>query len=319
MRRIVTALRSPATRWAFLGVALAIAVYAVWANWANLVQAAQELSMTTMIEATAMSFIYVWLTLLSWRRVLTDLGSRLPLRAATSLFGVSQIGKYIPGGVWNIVAAAELGADQHIPRRRSVTAMTVAVLISLATGAAVGSVAFVFAPPEVLGPWRWALWTVPLLIAVLVPAVMNRAIAWAFRITRREPLEHPLTSRGLGVAVAWAVAAWLVAGLQVWLLATELGMPANGQTLALATGGYALAWVVGFLIVFVPAGAGAREAVLLLVIGGTLGSGAVLMVVLVSRALLTVVDLVLAGLGIVLERRRRRGLVHAPGRSTAVR
>ena len=42
MRRIVAALRSPGTRWAFLGIAIAIAIYAVWANWADLVQAARQ-------------------------------------------------------------------------------------------------------------------------------------------------------------------------------------------------------------------------------------------------------------------------------------
>ncbi|SDD82109.1 hypothetical protein SAMN05216410_0220 [Sanguibacter gelidistatuariae] len=318
MKRIVGALRSPVTRWVFLGVALAIAVYAVWANWADLVLAAEELSPLTIAGATVASFVYVWLTLLSWRRILTDLGSHLPLGAATSLFGVSQIGKYIPGGVWNIVAAAELGADRQIPRRRSVTAMTVAVLVSIASGAAVGCVAFALAPAEVLGVWRWALWGAPLLMVLLVPAVMNRVIAWIFRLTRREPLEHPLTARGLTASVGWAVASWLVAGLQVWLLATGLGLPMSGQTLALAVGGYALAWVVGFLVVFVPAGAGAREAVLLLVLGGSLGSGAVLMVVLASRALLTVVDLTLAGVGIALERHHKRGRVELTDRPTTL-
>lgn len=303
MKKALALVRSPITRWVFLGVALATAVYAVWANWAELTVAATELSPLTIAESAAVSVLYVWLTLLSWRTLLADLGSPLPIRAATALFGVSQIGKYIPGGVWNIVAAAELGADHQIPRRRSVTAMTVAVLVSLVSGAAVGCAAFALAPAEILGTWRWLLWCTPLLVVLLIPPVLNRVISWVFRIARRDPLEHPLTTRGLAVAVGWAAAAWIVAGLQVWLLATALGMEMSAQSLALAIGGYALAWIVGFLVIFVPAGAGAREGVLLLVLGGTLGSGAVLMVVLVSRALLTIVDLALAAIGATIGRR----------------
>jgi uncharacterized membrane protein YbhN (UPF0104 family) len=63
---------------------------------------------------------------------------------------------------------------------------------------------------------------------------------------------------------------------------------------------------VGFVVVVVPAGAGAREAALLLALGGSLAHGSVLLTVLVSRVLTTVVDLVLAGAGLVALRRHRR-------------
>lgn len=306
MKRVVAALRSPLVRWLFLAVALGLAVFAVWVNWDALVEASQRLSALTILGAAVASVVYVALTLLSWKRILADLGSDLSAGGATALFGVSQIGKYVPGGVWNIVAAAELGADQDIPRRRSVTAMTVAILVSLVSGVVVGCAAFVVAPADALGGWGWLVWVVPFSIVALFPPVTNAFISWVFRVTKREPLEHPLTTRGLAVSVAWSLAAWAVAGVQVWVLATGLGMPLSASTLALAVGGYALAWVVGFLVVFVPAGAGAREVVLLAVLGGSLATGSVLLVVLMSRALLTVVDLALAGLGLVIARRIRR-------------
>jgi uncharacterized membrane protein YbhN (UPF0104 family) len=83
-------------------------------------------------------------------------------------------------------------------------------------------------------------------------------------------------------------------------------MPPTARGLALAVGGYALAWVVGFLVVVVPAGAGARELVLVAVLAGTLPHAAVLLVVLVSRVLVTLVDLLFAGLGMLVVRRRGR-------------
>jgi uncharacterized membrane protein YbhN (UPF0104 family) len=73
-------------------------------------------------------------------------------------------------------------------------------------------------------------------------------------------------------------------------------MPATGRTFALAVGGYALAWVVGFLVVVAPAGLGAREVVLAAVLAGQLDRGSVIAVVLLSRIATTVVD-VAAGLG----------------------
>jgi len=104
------------------------------------------------------------------------------------------------------------------------------------------------------------------------------------------------------------------AGLQVWMVAVELGMSADARTFALAVGGYALAWVVGFLVILVPAGAGAREGVLLAILVGSLPSGSTILLVLVSRALLTVVDLGFAAVGGLLARRSRP----APATSTVV-
>jgi hypothetical protein len=306
MSRLLAFARSPIVRWAFLALALALAVYAVWANWDELVDALDRLSVARLALALVASAVYVALTMLSWRAVLTDLGSRLSVLSAAALFGVSQIGKYVPGGVWNVVAAAELGADHKIPRRRSVTAMGVAVLVSVVSGVVVGCLGLALAPGDARDRWGWIVWLAPVLLVLLVPAVLNRIVAWALRTARREPLTEPLTTRGLGASVLWSLAAWVVAGVQVWVLATALGMDATPRTYALALGGYALAWVVGFLVVFVPAGAGAREAVLVAVLSGALSQGAVLVVVLVSRVLLTVVDVAAAGFGLLVARREAR-------------
>ncbi|RPF20107.1 lysylphosphatidylglycerol synthase domain-containing protein [Myceligenerans xiligouense] len=300
-------MRSPAVRWGFLLVAVGLAVWYVVDARAELADAAAMLSGGTLAAVVGLGFVYVWCTLIAWRAVLTDLGSRLSLRDAVSVFGLSQLGKYLPGGVWNVVAAAEIGADHSIPRHRSVASMGVAVLVSVVSGAAVGAVALPFVSAGALGAWGWIVWITPAIAVVLLPPVLNRLIGLALRLGGREPLARNLTWRGLAVTTAWSVAGWLVAGTQTWLLATGLGMTPSARTFALAVGGWALAWTVGFLVVIAPAGAGVREVVLAGVLAGSLpGTAAPALAVLVSRVVLTLVDGVLAGAGLLLARRRAR-------------
>lgn len=83
-------------------------------------------------------------------------------------------------------------------------------------------------------------------------------------------------------------------------------MTPNVPTLLLCIGGYAMAWSVGFLVIFVPAGAGVREVILAVVLGGSLAAGEVLVVVILSRLVLTIADVALGLLGLVLGRRMRR-------------
>lgn len=119
-----------------------------------------------------------------------------------------------------------------------------------------------------------------------------------------------MTFKGLGLATLLAIIAWGVAGVQVWLLAVGFGMSPSVSGLLLAVGAYALAWVVGFLAVFMPAGTGVREGILSLFFTGVLSSGGVLAVVLVSRIAMTVADLVFAGTGALLLRGHRNNKAH---------
>jgi len=305
VKRLLGLLRHPWVRLGFVLVAVAAAVVAVVTERAAIAHALRELSPGTVLVAAALGVPYLVCTLGSWRAILADLGSPLTRSEAITVFGVSQLGKYVPGGVWNVVAAAELGAERSIPRRRSLSAMAVAILVALVTGVALGVVTVATVGEGDLD-LRWLWVAAPLLLAAMVPAVLNRLLALAMRVARRPPLEQPLTANGAARAVAWALASWVVIGAQVWLLAGGLGLPLTAGTFLRCVGAFALAWVVGFLVVVVPAGLGAREVVLAAMLGGVLEPAAVIVVVLASRVLQTIGDLALAALGGALARRGGR-------------
>lgn len=305
--RVVRVLRSPVTRRVFVVVALGAAVWAVASQWDQVREAIRSLSPWVLVLSLVLSIGYVSITMLSWRAVLSDLGSRLPLRDAARLFFVSQVGKYLPGGVWNVLAAAEMGVDHAIPRRRSISVMVISILVSIVTGLALAVGAVALAPEDVASSYGWVVWAFPLFVLALTPPVLNRFLTLALRLTKRPPLEHPLSSRGIAVSGMWALVSWLGAGALVWVIATGAGMPPTAATFALSVGGYALAWTVGFLVVFVPAGVGVREAVLAAVLAGQLGTGGVVVTVLLCRVLMTVADLVLGLVAAAASRRRAAG------------
>ncbi|WP_219109203.1 lysylphosphatidylglycerol synthase domain-containing protein [Actinomyces sp. 594] len=303
---ITGALRSTPVRIGFLILVVALAVYAVVSQWDDIVAAMAGMSPLALLGSLLAGVVYVLLTMLAWRVLLADMGTTLPPSAAFRVFFVSQLGKYMPGGVWNILAAAELGADHDIPRRRSVSVMAVTVIVSIVTGAALAVGTMPFASERLRDSYGWVTWTLPVFVTMLAPPVLNRLLRLVFRLTGRPPLEHPVSWSGIGACTAWTLLAWAVAGVQVWLLAVGIGMEASAATLALCVGGYAMAWTVGFLIVFVPAGAGVREGVLGLVLAGSLSTGGVVAVVLLSRVVLTIADLAMGGAGIVAARQGRR-------------
>ena len=145
------------------------------------------------------------------------------------------------------------------------------------------------------------LYAATAILACLHPRVVNPVVDRVLRLARRTPLERPLTGRAVAVALGWALLSWLLLGCHVWILAVRLDAP-PAKAFALAVGGFAFAWSAGFLAVVAPAGAGVRDLLLVAALSGTMSTGSATAIALTSRILMTVGDLVLAGLAALSRR-----------------
>jgi uncharacterized membrane protein YbhN (UPF0104 family) len=105
-------------------------------------------------------------------------------------------------------------------------------------------------------------------------------------------------------AAGWGLVSWLAYGLHVWVLAGAL-TTADLPLLASATGAFAAAWCAGFLLMVAPAGAGVREAALVLLLGGSLTRPQASVVAVVSRLLFVLGDLGWGGVALLAGRRAR--------------
>jgi hypothetical protein len=280
----------------FVLVTVTAVVLAIVLDYERFVVAARQLGLGSLAIAFALTLVNVLAAAAAWRSVLADLGSRLPVPGAFRVFLVGGLGKYLPGSVWFLIAQTQMAARQRVPRQRAASASIVTLVLAVATAVLASLAAVPFAG----GLPGWFRWLPPLLLpailAALYPPLLNRVMARVFELIHRPPPEHELSALGVVRAVAWSLLTWAAVGGQVAVLAVTVGAPLELRTLVLCLGGYALAWALGFAAVVAPAGAGAREATLALVLSPVLAPGPALVVVLVSRVLLTVADLSLAGL-----------------------
>ena len=235
----------------------------------------------------------MFLSFLVWRGTLAVLGNRLPTRPAARLFFVTQLGKYLPGAVWPVVAQMRLGKELGVPEQRMGLAFLLTLGLSTLVGILVGAAAL---PALLQAEGRvvlLGLLAVPLLVALLVPRVLNALLGTALRILRRPGLERPLHERDVLRGVGAALVFWLVYGGHVWLLAVGLGAD-PWEALPVAIGGFAIAFSLGPLLVVLPAGAGVREAVLILLLHSVLPTSDATAVALTSRGVLMATDGLLA-------------------------
>jgi hypothetical protein len=155
-----------------------------------------------------------------------------------------------------------------------------------------------FTSPRALSQYGWAIALLPVGLALLHPRVLNPVVNKAFTLARREPLPRPLSLRGVAIATGWTLLMWAAYGVQIWALARGLHAHHAKSLIAVSTGAFAFAWTAGFLFIVSPAGAGVREAILVVALGGVLtGKGQPLALAAVSRLLMTGGDLVWAAAG----------------------
>jgi hypothetical protein len=251
-------------------------------------------------------------TYLQWRAVLIGLGVRFGLAEGAQVFFISQLGKYVPGSVWPVVMQMEAGRTRGANRKTIIAANLITVVLSVAVGVALAGVLLPFSYAAALRRFWWALAALPLLVLLVHPKSVPFLLDWLLRALHRAPLGVQLTNRATGQAMLWSVMSWICFGSHLAVLSAAVGKPSLGL-LALCIGGMGLAVSAGVLFLPSPAGAGMREVVLGYVLAAVLNAGQVVAVVIASRALLIVVDLVLAGVGAGV---KRRGAAHRSATAT---
>ena len=303
-------------RVAFGLIAAGFIVLAVAQRWQEIWTQLGNIPTLALVGATAAIAGAVFADVMTWRAVLADLGSPLPLRPAARVMLLGQLGKYVPGRLWSVVAQMELANDLGVPRRRSATAG----LVFNALGLGLGLLLALVTLPALLAardvsPWITALVVVgPLGLVFLAPPMLTRLTNFGLRVLRRSPLEHPFTWPGVFRASGWGLVMWMLMGLHIWILGVGLG--ADPLAFALpALGCFAVAWSLGSLFILAPAGAGVRDVLIAVILVPALpgGSSAALTIALVSRLISVVVDVAAAIAGHQMDSTRPRRAGRANG------
>ena len=282
-----------------LGLLVVVAVsVALIRSWDDVAPYLSELSVVGVAAALFLALLAPSFTMLGWRTMLTDLGSRLPLAPAASVFFVGQLGKYVPGSIWAVLAQTEMGARLGVPRRRVGVVGLLAIAFALLTGGAIGLPAL----PALLGRTEVGGYAVVAVVVILAvacyPPLLNAGITRGLRLVRRQPLEQDLAGTALVTTLAWFTLAWTASGLTVLVLALDIsGATMDPALLLTCVCGFALASAFGMVSVFFPAGFGVRDGVLALVLATSMPLAAAVAVAVVSRFLTIAVDVLVAGGG----------------------
>lgn len=228
-----------------------------------------------------------------WGRIVADLGGgRLGVLPAAGLFMIANLGRYVPGKVWQIAGLAALARQRGVPAATAAASAVLGQGLAIVSAAAVGMVGLWSYAGD--AAWRWAV-PAALVIGIgvgLTPPVFSKAAEVAFRLTKTEP-PAALTARRGGEWLAIALVSWIVYAAAFWLLVTGLGYDLPFVSTASS---FAAAYVIGYLFIAAPAGIGIREGALVVFLGPQVGAVQAGAIAALGRLWTTVVEVVPAAL-----------------------
>lgn len=224
-----------------------------------------------------------------WGRIAHDLGGpRFSVATSVRLFMIANLGRYVPGKVWQIAGLAILARDRGMPPATAAAAAVLGQGIALAAALTVGMGAVWTLAAG--AAWRWA---VPIglgiaLGASLTPVVFGATTKLWFRVAKTEAPDG-LSSRDALRWLAIGLAGWILYAGAFWVLAVSFGLEVRPGPTASA---FAAAYVLGYLVVFAPAGIGVREGFLVALLSPQLGAPAAGALALIARLWTTVIEVI---------------------------
>jgi glycosyltransferase 2 family protein len=281
------------------GLALLLIGFAAWYLWqqwrdASAAELRLDIDLARLALASAMVLATYLLLVEAWRRVLARYGSRVRFSDAARVWFVSNLGKYVPGKVWQVTAMAAMTQRLGVPLTTAASAAAVITIANVVAGfslllvvgtGALGALGRQYQSAIVVG-------TGVLLVALLAAPFTVRVIGSVAGRVLRRPVVLAMPASAAWLSVAGCAIAWLLYGVAFQLFVRSITGQAEGRWSAYVAA-YTLSYLVGYLSLITPGGLGPREAALsfLLVNLGLASGREAAVITIASRLWLTVLEI----------------------------
>jgi uncharacterized membrane protein YbhN (UPF0104 family) len=221
-----------------------------------------------------------------WVSLFDGQGSK---RALARAFYAAQLGKYVPGAIWQAVGQVGLSRRAGVSLAQATVAFPVHALTWLAASGTVGAALAVLGFHLSVAVRLVALLGL-LLVLPLRRTWMLRVLAVLTRLLKRGTTEALPSQAAILRCYGWGIWTHLMSGAAFALLASSI----DGEVSpAAAIPAFALAWTIGFLALPFPAGLGIRELVLIATLASSSTAAPVIAASLAQRLVTMVGELVM--------------------------
>lgn len=299
--------------WRLLGwlVAVVIAGYFLWFAFRtfslqDLIYLTTPPVIAAILLGACLYALIIPITGAAWAMLLRCQGESWSTTNLTAILAVTQLAKYVPGGVMQPVGRAVISMQKGMELRAFTASVIQETVLAISASVAVGVSLLLLSP--------FGFYQIPVgyrnvvLAGALVAVVLVLFLASGSGLLLRSASKSHWLSpvwRAIGPTpgarttlssfLAYCLN-YLLIGLGIWIVGQSLGLGASGNYLLL-TAAFALAWLLGFAMPGAPAGLGVREGVLTVLLASVVAHGHILTLVIAVRLMTVIGDGLCFGVG----------------------
>lgn len=283
-------------------VVIAGGVYYVVKNYVPAIQYLQSINVSKLLFSFLLIVIVCLLIVNLVQSSLILFGWKPNFKLAFSFITLSQLGKYVPGGFWQFVARFGAYKENQISYKNMGKSFLIEN-IWIVSGSFLVGIFFILIsqPTTILRKFGITLTTnIQMILGI------SSLFFWFFILII---IEFTTKSEGrksniLNVCKQFLcqLALWVILGVSFFFLFNKTG---SLHDLFYTIGAFGLSFLAGYVAIFAPGGIGVREYVAVLLFSLQFSSTEVGIYTIIHRILYTVVEFLLAGIGLLLTRTKK--------------
>jgi uncharacterized membrane protein YbhN (UPF0104 family) len=279
----------------FVLVALWFAARALAGRWADLRThvSSVDANWPLVLVASLLVLLAYAILIETWRAMMRSWNGSLSWFEASRIWFISNLGRYVPGKVWQIAAMSVMAQRAGVPVVTAAGSSLIVNLASVCTGLLIvlasGSAASL---PFLAGAGRPLVVALGILLGlVALHFLLPAAIGAAARLLGRQLPAARVPARALWASVVGTAAGWVLYGVAFWLLARSLD-PSTPGAVSDFIAVYTASYLAGYLTPVAPGGIVVREVVLVqgMLALGLAGETSAWVLAFASRLWLTILE-----------------------------
>jgi len=242
----------------------------------------------------------------AWQVILSGLGERIPLGHSIAVFSVTQLGKYVPGKLWFTLGRMSILKREGISEAKTMVSVVVEIILALLASLLLLGMTVLFVPRSTIPSSVYLLLLLaPVCVLLVYPRILNGILRFVLRRAGRPVFELRLSYLQLLLLTGMYFADWAMQGFGSFLLLNSF-YPLSFAKLPVVLGGYAISWMIGFLMLVAPAGLGIREGIFTLILKMVLPEPIAIISTLLTRVWMTISEAAVALFCLPFLSRRRK-------------
>ncbi len=217
-----------------------------------------------------------------------------------SIVTVTQLGKYIPGSIWHFAARISSYKENELSNKKTAKAMILENIWLVFGALCFGLLMLTIQPPVDILAEKLNV-SLPELVWKIAPLVI--LLVWLVGLVVLDKILYDksknFSARRLLQLIVVQFCTWAALGSSFFLIFNGMGF----SHYPLIIGGYAVSWMLGYVVIFAPSGLGIREAVLVALFSTIVPTEQIAAYSIVHRLLYTLVEVTLGLIGFLIQRK----------------